>query len=420
MIRILLVDDEPLVLIGLQSMIDWISLGYEICGTARNGQIALELIENEKPDIVISDIKMPIVDGLQLAQKCSKKSEIPVFILLTSFEDFNYAKQAVQFGVSDYLIKLELSAETLSNSLERAKKRVLQCKDIKTASQKEQINTLRLREQFFNRLYNGQITSETEFNQICEIFNFNLSKNSFVFVTCDILPPSSDFDVKELMRLVLSTTQLVENFLVKQLTCYATGMDLKHFNVLFVLNATQTENLKSTLLPLLQKASTIAQNYFSATLLWAVSKPIIDLQSIEKQVREIELLRPLLCVQTPIIFSRYDMGDNTGAEYKMRIVAQVQNYIREHLSEKLTLNEVAATFHFSPNYLSQLFAKYGDSGFVEFITETRINTAKKMLADGNLKIQEIAEKLGYDSAFYFSKVFKKQVGFSPREYQRRL
>ena len=64
--------------------------------------------------------------------------------------------------------------------------------------------------------------------------------------------------------------------------------------------------------------------------------------------------------------------------------------------------------------------KYGDSGFVEYITETRIAAAKEMLEQGDLKVYEIAEKLGYESAFYFSKVFKKVTGLSPREYQQSI
>ena len=75
MLRILLVDDEPLVLIGLQGMLEWEKLGYTVCGTARNGKLALELIEREKPDIVIADVKMPVMDGLfhhsRIGSQCS-------------------------------------------------------------------------------------------------------------------------------------------------------------------------------------------------------------------------------------------------------------------------------------------------------------------------------------------------------------
>ena len=92
MLRILLVDDEPLVLIGLQGMLEWEKLGYTVCGTARNGKLALELIEREKPDIVIADVKMPVMDGLTLARTCRERSALPAFIMLTSFEEFGYIK----------------------------------------------------------------------------------------------------------------------------------------------------------------------------------------------------------------------------------------------------------------------------------------------------------------------------------------
>ena len=88
----------------------------------------------------------------------------------------------------------------------------------------------------------------------------------------------------------------------------------------------------------------------------------------------------------------------------------------QNLNQKLTLNEVAAAFGISPGYLSSLFGKYSDMGFVACVNHAKINAAKKMLRESNDKIYEIAEKLGFESAFYFSKVFKKVEGCSPREF----
>lgn len=113
-------------------------------------------------------------------------------------------------------------------------------------------------------------------------------------------------------------------------------------------------------------------------------------------------------MEQPIQFVEVNEGDATAG--KMQVVAQVQEYVKNHLSEKLTLADVAAVFNFSPNYLSQLFGKYGDSGFVEYITETRIAAAKEMLEQGDLKVYEIAEKLGYESAFYFPRYSKRSRG----------
>ena len=93
MIKLLIADDEPLVQIGIKSMLDWDRLGFEICGIAVNGEHALELIEETSPQIVITDIRMPVMNGLELIKACSEKyGKLPLFIVLTSYEEFNLVK----------------------------------------------------------------------------------------------------------------------------------------------------------------------------------------------------------------------------------------------------------------------------------------------------------------------------------------
>ena len=107
-------------------------------------------------------------------------------------------------------------------------------------------------------------------------------------------------------------------------------------------------------------------------------------------------------------------------EYRNRIVESVKAYINENIREKLSLNEVADTFFISSGYLSQLFKKYGDMGFNEYVTYQKIAEAKRLLSDGTRKVYEVADLLGFESAFYFSKVFKKVEGISPTEYQNQI
>ena len=91
-----------------------------------------------------------------------------------------------------------------------------------------------------------------------------------------------------------------------------------------------------------------------------------------------------------------------------------------HVTQKLNLNDVAAIYGISPNYLSSLFKKYNSCGYSEYITERKIAEAKRMMQEGNVKIYEVADALGFESAFYFSKVFKKVEGITPTEYLNRL
>ena len=125
MIRVYLADDEPLVLIGMQGILDWPALGYEIVGTASNGADALRDVEALHPDIVITDIMMPLMDGLELAETCRKKDPtLPVFIILTSYEQIDYMKRSIRFGAVEYLNKMDLTAQSLRAALERARKAV--------------------------------------------------------------------------------------------------------------------------------------------------------------------------------------------------------------------------------------------------------------------------------------------------------
>ena len=110
MYKLLIVDDEPLVQVGLKSMLNWNTLHIEICGIAGNGQEALDLIARLKPHIVIADIRMPVMSGLDLVRKCREQTgELPVFIMLTSYEEFEYAREALRYHVAEYLVKLELT-----------------------------------------------------------------------------------------------------------------------------------------------------------------------------------------------------------------------------------------------------------------------------------------------------------------------
>ena len=120
MYRILVADDEPIILSGIKHLIDWKTADAEIAGTASNGAEAYRMIKSEHPDIVITDIRMPVMDGLALAGKCSEEFPDVVFIVLTSLAEFSLAKEAIRYGISDYLLKTELDGDTLLRALAKA------------------------------------------------------------------------------------------------------------------------------------------------------------------------------------------------------------------------------------------------------------------------------------------------------------
>ena len=415
MTTILLVDDEPLVLIGMQSMLDWKGLGYELVGTARNGAEALKIIEGDSPpDIVVSDIRMPVLDGLSLAEQCRERdSALPVFIMLTSYEEFDYVRRSMGVGAVEYLVKIDLTPESLSAALERARERVDKERAFREPPPAEG-NIAFYRDRFFLRLYAGIFAGQEDLQEACGELDLHLDAPAYLVAIANIC--HKDLPPEQLMTLSAGVTRMAADVLPKYLPCHVTGMDLQHFSVLFPLQ--DPEDYEDTLTGVLNKADKILFNYFSTALQWAIGRPVENLLDAPKSQRTAFSALPMLGDAQPLFFCRAEA--KSKLDHRASLVAEVQEYIRKNLDKRLSLNDVAAVFNFSPNYLSQLFAQKGETGFVEFVTETRIAAAKELMASSDLKIYEISEKLGFESAFYFSKVFKKLEGISPREYIQRL
>ncbi len=161
MINLLIADDEPLIQAGIKSMINWEEYGIRIIGTAANGAAAYELIKEYSPEIVITDIKMPVMSGLELARKCHEEERLlPLFIILTSYEEFQFAKEALSYQVLEYLVKLELTPEVLDEALKRAIAKVSEIQAAAHISESAYNNIYFLKEQFFTRLVLNLFESE--------------------------------------------------------------------------------------------------------------------------------------------------------------------------------------------------------------------------------------------------------------------
>lgn len=120
MFQVLLVDDEPIILSGIKFMVNWQALDCHIIGSVRNGGDALESIERLEPDIVVCDINMPVMSGIDVLKACADKPNAPVFIMLTNHEEFAMARESLRFKAVDYLVKSNLEPETLENALRLA------------------------------------------------------------------------------------------------------------------------------------------------------------------------------------------------------------------------------------------------------------------------------------------------------------
>ncbi|WP_343060631.1 response regulator [Paenibacillus phyllosphaerae] len=169
----LLVDDEPLILDGISSVIEWEALGTTLIGTASNGLEALTIVEEQSPDIIITDIRMPGMDGLRLVETVRSRDADIDFVMLTGFSEFEYAKTAMQFGVKHYLLK-PCSEEKLEEALRdivRSKRGKDENESFVQAMQYSLERVLpHAKEQFLKELVMNKTYGMQEWHFFCQLF----------------------------------------------------------------------------------------------------------------------------------------------------------------------------------------------------------------------------------------------------------
>ena len=125
LLKILIVDDDATVRIGLKTLIAWEQYGYRLVGEAANGQQAIEIVHREQPHIIITDMKMPVMDGLTLIKTLKNEEGFSVaFLVLSSYDDFELVKGAMKLGAVDYFLKLELDVHMLLSCLDEVRKTI--------------------------------------------------------------------------------------------------------------------------------------------------------------------------------------------------------------------------------------------------------------------------------------------------------
>ena len=161
--RVLLADDEEEIRTGISLKIDWSALGFSLVGEAGNGEEALELAEQLRPDVVLTDIKMPFMDGLELCRRLRQSLPGARLVVFSGFDDFEYARQAVSMGVSEYILK-PINAPELSQVLTRLREQLdrqrLERRDMETLRRRYEESLPVLRELFYTRLLGGQLPPE--------------------------------------------------------------------------------------------------------------------------------------------------------------------------------------------------------------------------------------------------------------------
>ena len=180
-VKILIADDEQIVRNGLKYTIDWKDYDMEILDTVSNGRKAMEVCEREVPDVVITDIRMPVMDGLELTKELLKKYPDIQIIILSAYDDFKYAQEALHSGAAEYILKAELDCDNLLALLLKLKEKIQE-----KQSEHQRLRTLdsyleQLKENLFIRLLTAKCY-ETEIVRNMEELEIGLKKENLILI----------------------------------------------------------------------------------------------------------------------------------------------------------------------------------------------------------------------------------------------
>ncbi|WP_194287352.1 response regulator [Gracilibacillus oryzae] len=207
MIKVVICDDEVIVLDAVQSLIDWNRWGLTLVGTATNGITALELIKKQQPDLVLTDIRMPGLDGFALLEKLNEIESSSYYIIMSGFDEIDYYKKAIQLDVIDYLEK-PISIERLEGCLDKAWKKIQTENEIKDLKQKWQDSQSLITEKKMIDLLNQTKLTEQQWNDVAGIKAAEITA-----VTVGVFRSNSFVEVKKIIRSFRSILDM-EIFLV--------------------------------------------------------------------------------------------------------------------------------------------------------------------------------------------------------------
>ncbi|GAA0305268.1 two-component system response regulator YesN [Gracilibacillus halotolerans] len=519
MIKIMLVDDESIEREGLQLMLSRNRTNFEIVAEAQNGLEAVELALEHKPDLIFMDIKMPIWDGLEVIKKIMPELPQTKYIMVSAFNTFEYAREAMKFGVKSYLLKPSKVSEVLEaydqmvNEIEAEKQEMLERiqvsqrlarassfieKDfilslmldhVQDADQEEWDEWLDLEDkQGFMVVFSFESESlqpsraeKAKWLQTLKQVVVEQSPHCIIGPLTGLQVPvlvlynnANESNEERREAFVTTTIQQVQHHLKHSRLFAGIGSIVsdvvyfsdsykeaifalehvyKHPGAAYMVYSERLREKEQVLVPFevekelveavqlgnTQKGLQLFDAYFQSIQqdvgfqLRNTQKAIEDFfivltraikelgfnQEIPVSIGQFETVMQLKeASRSRLIYMMERLGEWRVSGIQA-LLAQAKEYLDKNYGKTITLEGLADYIGISPYYLSKLFKDRYEVTVIEYVTNIRMKKAKAFLMDGSKSIKEIAMDIGYKDPNYFSRVFKKEFGVSPRGYRNK-
>ncbi|MDO7269682.1 response regulator transcription factor [Shouchella clausii] len=399
--ELLLVDDEEATVLGL-SALPWETLGINRVHCACSASEALASLEKGNVDVVVTDIRMPGKSGIDLLVEVEKSPHAPKCLLLSGYAEFAYAQAAIQAQAVDYLLK-PVSDEELMQAVGRAlsiRKSELEKLQLQKRSMEAIRNNIG---DYFEQVIAPWLSSKkSTFETKQELKSYGLPTDTnikalWLFVHIHKEPSTDDVDG---MKSVLASN-------LTKITATATFNLYKNLYaiLLYPLRTQGDESLLNAVKPQILLLKTQLRKQCQAPITLTTSLPFLFWEEGPK------IYQSFLSGTSPLV--------QEVRHKKEQLAVRVYEYVEAHFFEQPSLQEVADHLFLNAAYLSKRFKEETGEKFSDYIHRLRMDRAVEFLAETNMKVSQIAKKLGYKDASYFIKVFKREFHMTPQEFRSR-
>lgn len=444
MYSVVIADDSKKICEGIKDLLEFSRPDVEVVGVYYNGKTLIDNLQDNLPDIIISDIRMPGADGLEICNYVRSRTNDTQIILITAFQEFEYAKKALDYRVSAFLVKPYTSSQ-LFNALDSAIQSFNEKKSYTDAVTDLYFSKRKELEKSVRDIYIGK-SKPTEIKEQL-LLDYTQPCNQLYIMEADIDSAPADilnenvfnFESPHLSSFLVSHNHLILFFSdLEYATAFFTdckkeasfyGADLK-LSASNQMNFTQWEsycyirNLADSLV-LAFKTMNVDQfckknenvlNSLSLEdtklLLQIISKKLnAEILFIEFQLNISENPKDLI-LRFAEEYLNLDTSQSISDKIKQFILANYNN-------SSISVSKIAEHLSFNSDYISNHFKKETGVTITNFLTQTRIEQAKNLLLTTDYTVNEVANKVGFNDVSYFHRVFKKHTHITPSQFQRR-
>lgn len=521
--KVLITDDEIQIRKGLRLKVDWEEEGFQLVEEASNGLEALEILQTQDIDIVITDMRMPIMDGVELAKRCHQEFPHVKVIVLSGYSDFDYVRNSLQQGVKDYLLK-PVAPDELVEALRKIRKEIEEEKrkqnEISQMTRLVHSHLQELQEQFILHLAKEErLQLPIVIERLQQLQLEELANEKVQFLTVEIRERHNPNRLEELrvpfqllckeiaqqekatyvftdpsfpnmvqfLQLVGSNSSAANHFvlqiqqnvnkllkletvigigtIVNGLTEFRSGyissllawsqsqlgaksqiidqttaseevfdfspdferrisksienVDFAAFkdNLQMVLDGTDGRSVMSFSFganQVLFMLGSLAKKYDVETkdiqnTIWNCQQNIWKLYSQHKVKEDLIQLASLIIEKVRL--ARFS---------NKKLIDSIRHYVDQHYASEISLTTLSALFHINSAHLSETFKHQVGHNFSDYLVNLRMNHAKQLLKDKQLKIIDVSNLVGFSNSGYFSTVFKKHVGQTPVEFRNSI